>query len=106
MERLSTAESVAGHDSGASVAQLFLDELKVLQTNGGIQKVVARMQAAVDEAKELTILQNETPAVITFPDISEVSALDRTNRVLRGLTITDRFANAFHKTIIEVVISQ
>lgn len=88
------------------VAQLFLDELKVLQTNGGIQKVVARMQAAVDEAKELTILQNETPAVITFPDISEVSALDRTNRVLRGLTITDRFANAFHKTIIEVVISQ
>ena len=91
----------------ARIQQLVFTPLvqldKVPFTNVGIQVPVGQLRAALREAVAVGLITEDF--VVTFPDVSEVSATDKGNRLLPDVEFTATLAGAIHKTQISGVVS-
>jgi len=88
-----------------SVFAMFLREDKVPYDNGGIQQVVAEMDAVLELAKGQGILTRDQPTTITFPKIEDVPVAERALRFLDGVEFDGFYAGAINRTRIRGFLS-
>lgn len=75
----------------------LVNQPKLPYTNAGIAAVESLVREQLDIGVERGGLAPEPPYEITVPDVLEVDAQDRADRVLRGITFNARLAGAIHK---------
>ncbi len=78
---------------------------KVPFTNQGIDVFRSVVNGVLQLGIDQGILTNNPAPVVTAPDISEVTAADKTSRTLRNLKFNATFAGAIHKITVQGTIS-
>lgn len=86
----------------AEVYSRKVNSLKIPFTNAGITKLEDGVRAAIAQGQrpERNFIALDPEPVVTSPKASEVSSLDRIDRILNQITFTVQAAGAIHKTII------
>ena len=74
---------------------------KIPYTNGGINQMVGAMQGVLDSGVTFGHFSPDFPPTIKAPDVSQVSAADKQNRVL-NLTAEATFAGAIQKLVFTI----
>lgn len=84
---------------------------KIPFTNAGAAIIESEIRAALDEGLERNILgpllddPNNLPYLVVVPDVADVSAANRINRILPDITFKAQLAGAIHKVIIRGKVS-
>lgn len=89
----------------SNIYAILLANPKIPYTNGGIAAVEAEVRSALDDGITVGLLRaspndyNGQPYEINTKDVSEISAADRSNRLLPGdaITFQAKLAGAIHK---------
>jgi len=77
---------------------LLVNAGKVPFTDGGISAIQARILAILDRAVRAGVLAADPAPAVQVPRAKDVSAADKRNRILTGVTFTGTIAGAIHKT--------
>lgn len=87
------------------VFSFIKDQPKVPYTQAGLDSIEGVIRNVLDEATANGILSPDTPFKVNMPTIEEVSALDKSNRILQGVTFEGTIAGAIQKVIIQGTVS-
>ena len=79
---------------------LLANQPKIPYTNAGIAQVEGVIRARLQDAITRNVIADDENLTITTPDVSETTANDRANRLLRDVNFTARLAGAIHKVIV------
>jgi hypothetical protein len=92
------------------VFTILLNNPKIPFTDGGIQLVVAEVEAALQEAVDVGLIappdeEGNNGFNVTYPRAADVDASDKAARLLPDINFTAVYAGAVHKTQINGIIS-
>jgi hypothetical protein len=78
---------------------------KVPYTNKGIGVIESQVRAVIDLSIDQGILANDPAPIITVPDVADVAAVDKADRILRNVEFDAVLAGAIHKVRISGRVS-
>lgn len=89
-----------------SVGNLLIGADKIPLTTGGLAMVESAILGPLDRAKELGILADDEEILVTMPEISSISAADRSNRLLNPpAQVAVVYSGAIHKAQINMTLA-
>ena len=80
----------------AAVYGLLINNPKIPYTNAGISAVKGAVEGALNKGRTAGGIADDTPIIVTAPDITETDVSDRANRILRDVEFSCRLSGALH----------
>lgn len=86
------------------IFNVFLNSGKIPYTNKGLEKIAAEVRAVLTEARDISILADDSPIIVTTPDATALSSSIRNSRDVDGIKFEARLAGAIHKVTVNGVV--
>lgn len=84
---------------------LLAQSPKVPYTNEGIAMIETVVRSRLQIAVNRNVIADDESLMVSTPDVSETSTIDRANRVLRDVRFTARLAGALHRVVVRGTVS-
>lgn len=84
---------------------LLINNPKIPYTNAGISTIKGAVEGALIRGRNAGGIADDTPIIVTAPDITETTASDRANRILRDVNFSARLSGALHGIVIRGTLS-
>lgn len=79
---------------------ILFNSPKLPYTRGGLAVIESEIRAQLLEGARVGGLNLETSPVISIPDLADISANDKANRIVQNVTFSATLAGAIHKIVI------